>query len=162
MAENIFATFDISGQGMSVQRMRLSAVANNIANINTTKGPDDEPYKREVVIVRGLKQNSFQSELINQQISLSKSDGAHAGNAGFGTYSQDNDVLRAVSARDSSPPRLIYDPSHPDADEQGYVKMPNINIVTEMVEMISAQRAFEANEGVIESAKNIARNSLDI
>jgi flagellar basal-body rod protein FlgC len=64
--------------------------------------------------------------------------------------------------KDMSEGRLVYDPSHPDADENGYVRYPNVNVVTEMVEMITAQRAFEANVSVIESAKNVARDSLDI
>jgi flagellar basal-body rod protein FlgC len=161
MAENIFSSFNISGQGMSVQRMRLSAVANNIANANTTKGPDGEPYQREVVVVRAIPQSPFDSEL-NNQIKLDRTDDIHSKNAYPGTYPPDYRVLNAITARDNTPPRLVYDPSHPDADENGYVKMPNINIVTEMVEMISAQRAFQANTGVIDAAKNIARDSLEI
>lgn len=161
MAENIFASFAISGQGMSVQRMRLSAVANNIANANTTKGPDGMPYQREVVVVRGKAGVPFDDEL-DAQITLSKTNPDHAPNIHPGTYPPDYSVLQARTVKDNAAPRLVYDPSHPDADENGYVKMPNINIVTEMVEMISAQRAFEANTGVIDSAKNIARNSLEI
>ena len=161
MAENIFASFAISGQGMSVQRMRLSSVANNIANANTTKGPLGEPYQREVVVVRAIPGSPFDSELDNQ-LKLAKTEKEHAPNATLGTYPPDYGVLKALTAKDNTPPRMVYDPSHPDADETGYVKYPNINIVTEMVEMISAQRSFEANTGVIDSAKNIARDSLDI
>jgi flagellar basal-body rod protein FlgC len=161
MAENIFSSFAISGQGMSVQRMRLSATANNIANINTTKNQNGVTYQREVVVVRAIPDNPFESEL-SQQISLSRTVSEHASNANPGNYHTDNNVLNAITARDNTAARLVYDPPHPDADENGYVHYPNINIVTEMVEMISAQRAFEANTGVIESAKNIARNSLEI
>ena len=161
MAENIFASFAISGQGMSVQRMRLSATANNIANANTTKGVDGKPYEREVVVVRAIPNSPFDEEL-DTQIGMSKTDSSHAPTAKAGTYPPDYNVLKAKSARDNTPPRLVYDPSHPDADEKGYVKYPNVNIVTEMVEMISAQRAFEANTSVIDSAKNVARDSLDI
>jgi flagellar basal-body rod protein FlgC len=161
MAENIFASFDISGQGMSVQRMRLSATANNIANINTTKGELGLPYQREVVIVRAIPNSPFDTAL-NQQIALTKTSDDHAPNAFPGTYPPDYSVLNAKTAKDNSLPRLVYDPSHPDADGSGYVKYPNINIVTEMVEMISAQRAFQANTSVIQAAKNIARDALDI
>lgn len=161
MSENIFASFEISSQGMQVQRMRLSAVANNIANANTTKGPDGEPYKREVVIVRANSENPFEKEL-KTQIKLIGTDPLHTTNLGSGTIKGSNKVLNANTAKDNTPPRLVYDPAHPDADENGYVKMPNINIVTEMVEMISAQRAFEANTNVVEAAKNIARDSLEI
>lgn len=161
MAENIFAAFDISGQGMSVQRMRLSSVAKNIANVNTTKGIDGKPYQREVVVVREIKGSPFEAEL-DRQIAISRTDNSHAPNAKPGTYPPDYSVLKARTARDNSPPRLAYDPHHPDADENGYVKMPNINVVTEMVEMISSQRSFEANTGVVDAAKNLARYSLEI
>lgn len=161
MAENIFSSFDISGQGMSVQRMRLSATAKNIANINTTKSIDGEPYKREVVIVRAIHGSPFDEEM-QYMISMDKSSPDHAPAAKQGKYPPDYSVLKARTGTDNSAPRIVYDPHHPDADENGYVKMPNINIVTEMVEMISAQRAFEANTGVVDSAKNIARNSLEI
>lgn len=161
MAENIFASFDISGQGMSVQRMRLSATARNIANANTTKGPDGQPYKREVVIARAIPGSPFEEELANS-IGMNSTDSSHVPAAVRHPDAPDNSVLRAKTAYDASPPRLVYDPSHPDANEEGYVLYPNINIVTEMVEMISAQRAFEANTQVVESAKNIARDSLEI
>jgi flagellar basal-body rod protein FlgC len=161
MPENIFSSFDISGQGMSVQRMRLSSVAKNIANANVTKGPDGKPYQREVVVVRAIPGSPFQDEL-QTQISLDRTDNSHAANAKLGSFPVNNATLNAKVARDNTPPRLVYDPSHPDASEDGYVEMPNINIVTEMVEMITAQRAFEANVGVVDAAKNIARNSLEI
>jgi len=161
MAENLFSSFDISGQGMSLQRMRLSAVANNIANANTTNGPDGMPYRREVVIARAIPGSPFGDEL-GRQVSLSRTSGMHSSNARPSEYPPDNRVLQAITAKDTTPPRLVYDPSHPDADMNGYVYMPNINIVTEMVEMISAQRAFSANASVVESAKNMARDSLEI
>lgn len=161
MAENIFASFAISGQGMSVQRMRLSAVANNIANANTTKGVDGKAYQREVVVVREIPGSPFEEE-VQRQISMNRTSADHAPNAKQGTYPPDYSVLKARSAKDNSAARLVYDPSHPDADKQGYVHYPNVNVVTEMVEMISAQRSFEANTGVVTAAKNIARNSLEI
>ena len=161
MPENIFASFAISGQGMSVQRMRLSAVANNIANANTTKGPLGEPYQREVVIVRAIPGSPFDTELTNQ-LQLKRTEKDHAPTTYPGVYPPDYGVLKSITAKDNTPPRMVYDPSHPDADESGYVKYPNINVVTEMVEMISAQRSFEANTGVIDAAKNIARDSLEI
>lgn len=161
MAENLFASFDYAGQGMSVQRMRLGATAENIANANTTSGPNGETYKRRVVIVRELAESPF-SRTLDDQISLGRTSKAHAGNANPATGLPDNSILEAQSAEDNSPARLVYDPGHPDANEEGYVAYPNVNIVTEMVEMISAQRAFQANAGMMEAAKNIARDSLEI
>ncbi|MBS1537968.1 MAG: flagellar basal body rod protein FlgC [Bacteroidetes bacterium] len=159
--ENIFSSFAISGQGLSVQRQRLSAVANNIANVNTTKGADGKPYQREVVIARANPQSAFDHAL-QEQISLGGTSPLHAPNTRMNYYNPDAKVVTSVTAHDNSPARKIYDPAHPDADVDGYVSMPNVNIVTEMVEMIGAQRAFEANTGVISSVKNIAKDSLDI
>lgn len=161
MAENIFSSFNISGQGMSVQRMRLTATANNIANANTTKGVDGKPYQREVVVTRAIPDSPFEEEL-DEQISLQRTSSNHSSNANAGTYPPNYAVLKSKFARDNSAPRLVYEPNHPEANEEGYVEMPNINIVTEMVEMMTAQRAFEANTGVVDAAKNIARNSLEI
>lgn len=161
MAENIFSSFDISGQGMSVQRMRLSAVSRNIANVNTTKGTDGRPYQREVVVVREIPNSPFDNEL-NNLIDMDRTSSIHAPTTSDYDYPPNNDVLTAKTVKDNTPPRLVYDPNHPDANTDGYVEMPNINIVTEMVEMITAQRGFEANTGVIDSAKNIARYSLEI
>ncbi len=161
MPENIFSSFNISGQGMSVQRMRLSSVAKNIANANTTVGEDGKPYQREVVVVRAIPDSPFEDEVQNQ-IALKQSDSTHASNAKPGTYPPNYDVLKAAVARDNSPARLVYNPSHPHADDNGYVRMPNINVVTEMVEMITAQRGFEANTGVVDATKNIAKYSLEI
>lgn len=161
MAENIFSSFNISGQGLSVQRMRLSAVAKNIANANTTKDENGDVYKREIVVARAKPESFFEKQL-QQQITLSGTNAYHGQNAGFDNRHPDNTAVQAIAAKDTSPARTVYDPSHPDANEDGYVMMPNVNIVTEMVEMISAQRAFEANTSVLSSAKNIAKESLEI
>lgn len=161
MAENIFSTFAISGSGMSLQRQRLKTVADNIANANTTKDVNGQPYQREIVVVRAEKQTGFQKKLLDE-IALQGDNTSHVGNAQEFRTANGQPVLKSIIARDSSPPRMVYDPSHPDANEEGYVAMPNVNIVTEMVEMIAAQRAFEANTSVIAAAKNVARDSLDI
>jgi len=161
MAENIFTAFNYSGQGMTIQRMRLSAVAKNIANANTIKTTDGEPYKREIVRVRGIEKSGFDKEL-QGQLDLSATNGVHILNSNLGGSTSDEKIIEGEIIKDTSPPRMVYDPAHPDADEKGYVRMPNINVVSEMVEMISAQRSFEANTGVIEAAKNIARDSMDI
>lgn len=161
MAENIFASFDISGQGMSLQRKRLSAVANNIANVNTTKGSDGKVYQRETVVVRDISASSFDNEL-QEQILLFGTKSTHGQNIDGLSENYNNNIIHSEVVKDNSPPRIVYDPSHPDAREDGYVEYPNINVVTEMVEMISAQRSFEANTQVVESAKSIAKYSLEI
>lgn len=162
MSENIFTSFDISSKGLSIQRMRLNAVSKNIANINTTRASDGKPYKREVIIVQAIENEPFVSQLKNE-IDLYRTGKDHSPMAKpMSEIYNESLQIDAKRAVDNSPPRLVYEPSHPDANEDGYVALPNINIVTEMVEMISAQRAFEANVQVIDSAKNIARYSLEI
>ncbi len=161
MAESLFTTFRVSGDGLSVQRKRLSAVAKNIANANTTKTADGGPYRREVVVVRANRATPFQRKL-DAQIGLSESHDLHADSYRDSRIDSDLPALHSRTATDNAPPRIVYDPGHPDANEKGYVEMPNVNVVTEMVEMISAQRAFEANTAVISAGKNIARDSMDI
>ena len=161
MSENIFSTLNIAGQGMSVQRKRLSAVANNIANVNTTQGLDGNPYKREVVVSQSNQRKRFATEL-DDQISLNRTSNSHAPNTRLKLTEMETNSVVAVTTQDGKPPRLVYDPSHPDADAEGYVHYPDINIVTEMVDMITAQRGFEANTQMINTAKNLARYSMEI
>ncbi|ROL57658.1 flagellar basal body rod protein FlgC [Bacteroidetes/Chlorobi group bacterium Naka2016] len=158
MGKGVFEILKISSEGLNLQRARLSSIAKNIANANTTRTPGGGPYKREIVVSRAVEKSEFQEQLesivfpfksygLNQ--ASKKEQGESASYVSPEVYTDDSE-------------RLVYDPSHPEADENGYVHYPNINVVTEMVEMISAQRAFEANVSVIEAAKNIARDSLDI
>jgi len=161
MSENVFSTLNIAGQGMSVQRKRLSAVANNIANANTTRSLDGTPYKREVVVSQSNQRKRFATEL-DDQISLSRTSGSHAPNTRLKLTELETNSVTSITTQDGKPPRLVYDPSHPDADPEGYVHYPDINIVTEMVDMITAQRGFEANTQLINTAKNLARYSMEI
>ncbi|GIV53073.1 MAG: flagellar basal-body rod protein FlgC [Candidatus Kapaibacterium sp.] len=158
--ENIFSSFAFSAQGLSVQRMRLSSVAKNIANADTTRDEHGQVYRREVVVVRARQQQSF-DDVLQFTLPVTQRSASHV-NPDVLTRAPDEQILNVEVIQDQTPPRMVFDPSHPDADEQGYVKLPNVNIVTEMVEMISAQRAFEANTAVISAAKNIARDSLEI
>jgi flagellar basal-body rod protein FlgC len=160
MSENLFQTLDIAGQGMTIQRKRLSAVANNIANVNTTRGLDGTPYQREIVVSQHNERRHFEAELENQ-INLSRTDGSHAPNTRTLLTEREKQTVTADTIREPKE-RLVHDPGHPDADAEGYVHYPDINIVTEMVDMITAQRGFEANTQIISTAKNLARYSLDI
>lgn len=144
-----------------MQRQRLNAVAKNIANANTTRDENGKVYQREVVIVRGKKNTPF-DEMLEQKLSLTRTNSAHADPMTPGIQAPEMNTLSSNVAHGNSAPRLVYDPTHPDANEEGYVEMPNVNVVTEMVEMIAAQRAFEANTGVISAAKNMAKESIDI
>lgn len=161
MSENIFSSFNFSGEGLSVQRQRLSAVAKNIANANTTRDENGQVYRREVVVVRGKKNSPF-DDFLEPTLELSRSSKGHINVAKDSINAPDNSTLKTRTATDNSAPRMLYDPQHPEANKEGYVAMPNVNIVTEMVEMISAQRAFEANTGVLSAAKNMAKDTLEI
>ncbi len=161
MAGNIFHSLAISAQGLSLQRQRLNSIAKNIANADATNGPNGEPYRREIVLVRAHPADPFE-EALGFQLRLQQTAVGHAPTVQPPHRWSPPRVLSATVAQDPSPFRLVYDPTHPDADAQGYVRYPNVNIVTEMVELLSAQRAFEANTAVIEAAKNLARDSLEI
>lgn len=143
----LFSAIDTSGSGLTAERLRMDIIANNIANVNTTRTAAGGPYQRQVPVfaARGMGY-SFAGFL---QRSLQEP--AAAGG------------VRVVDIRvDPSPFKFIYNPSHPDADERGYVALPNVNIVTEMADMITATRAYEANVTAINAAKGMALRALEI
>lgn len=136
---SLFGSFDISASGMTAERLRMDTIANNLANVNTTRTARGGPYRRQMVV--------FEERLV-QALGAGRARGAGVR------------VSRIVE--DNDPPRLQYDPDHPDADDQGYVALPNINVVTEMVDMISASRAYEANVAALNAAKAMALKALEI
>lgn len=138
-----FNNLRVSSSGLSAERLRMDTIASNIANASTTRGANGQPYKRKVAV--------FQENLNNQ---LNKETGKY------------EDVPMGVKAigikEDNSPMRRVYDPSNPDADNQGYVTMPNVNILNEMADMIVATRAYEANVTAINSEKSMFLKALEI
>jgi flagellar basal-body rod protein FlgC len=145
----LFSSFEISGSGLTAQRLRMDVIANNIANVNTTRTPEGGPYQRQRVI--------FEPRREEAQFLLP------TGGGGQSQASAGGSGVRVVGVTaDPSPPRMVYDPGHPDADARGYVAMPNIQLVNEMVDMISATRAYEANAAAITSAKSMANAALQI
>ncbi len=166
-----FNIFDIAGSGMTAQRVKIDTIASNIANINTTRQPDGAKgvYIKKDVAFRTIYEDTvnrgpsnFSSNspdaqfdprtgnmLINANVALN--EGMLTGGVQIDEiYEADNAV------------KTIYDPSHPDADEEGYVDVPNINIVEEMVGMISASRAYEANATVAENVKTMMQSAMNI
>jgi len=140
---DIFTTMKISSSALKAQRIRMNAISSNLANIETTRTPDGGPYrKREVVFT--TTQQGFSDTLDSRM-----RDAA-----------QGVKVARVQAS--SLPPRMVYDPSHPDADENGQVAMPNISLVEETADMMSAARAYEANVTVVKSAKRMALKALEI
>lgn len=149
---NFLNCMDVSASGLTAQRLRMDTIASNMANVETTRGADGKgPYKRQVVLFEARSsepaRKSFKSLL--QQNSISPGNGVR---------------VAAIKELDENeaPFRKVYDPSHPDADQQGYVSYPNVNIVEEMINMISANRAYEANAQVIEASKSMAMQALNI
>jgi flagellar basal-body rod protein FlgC len=147
----IFSTMNISSTGLTAQRLRMDVISNNIANANTTRTTDGEPFRRKRVILRPRNDHlEFRTRFLPQALWRGMGEG-----------------VRAIKIEDDrSPSRLVYDPSHPDAVKsgplKGYVKYPNVNIVNEMVDMISATRAYEANVTVIQNAGQMFMKGLEI
>ena len=140
---DIFTTFHIAGSALKAQRIRLNTISSNIANVETTSTPEGGPYKRKSVVFE-TSNLPFDKHLDNS-----------INNAVKG-------VVVAKITEDNSPPNMIYNPSHPDANEEGYVAMPDISVLKEMVDMMSATRSYEANTATIKSAKRMALKALEI
>ena len=135
---------NISASGLCAQRIRMNIISANIANINTTRTENGEPYRKKEVVFKAVP--------------LSKPDDNSLTN---------NEPLpegvKVSEIKESKEPfKLVYNPSHPDADENGYVKMPNINLIGEMVDMLSATRAYEANISAISNVKAMINKALEI
>jgi flagellar basal-body rod protein FlgC len=136
---NLISGIDISAGALNAQRTRLDIVAQNIANAQTTRTPNGGPYQREVV--------SFETELIRRV-------------AGGGPSLQS--VRIGSISPDRTPGQQVYNPQHPDAGPDGLVTMPNVNLSYEMVDLITASRAYEANLSVVKSARQMAMKTLEI
>ncbi len=142
---NMFRSFDVSASGMTAERLRMDIISRNIANANATRTAAGTPYRRQMAVL-SEKSGSFANMLAG---ALSRGD------VGGG-------VEVSAIVEDKTPFKLVYNPSHPDANSEGYVEMPNVDTVTEMVNMISATRAYEANVTAINSAKAMAMKALEI
>lgn len=145
---SFFKSMNVSASGMTAERLRMDVISRNIANANATRTAAGTPYRRQVAIVRQINGNSFEDI-------LSKKNGISGNVSGNGV-----EVSNVVE--DQSPFKRVYNPGHPDADLEGYVMMPNVDTVTEMINMISATRAYEANVTSLNSAKAMAMKALDI
>ena len=160
----LFTSMDISATGLSAQRQRMNVIASNIANIHTTQTEDGGPYKRHITVMKERKPSrNFRSFMTAQDNRLLVTHRAHSrGGLSRAAKRSPGGVEVTKVAKDTIPPRMVFDPGHPDADARGYVSFPNINIVTEMVSMISATRAYEANVTALNAAKSMAQKALEI
>lgn len=147
----IFKTIDISASALTAHRLWLDVIADNLANVNTTRTPEGGPYKRKMVIFES-RENPFP---LKRGVSFPPFPAKVSDFKGEG-------VRVKEIVEDSTPPRLVYDPNHPDANKEGYVAYPNVNVVREMVDMISASRAYEANLMTINTTRSMFMNALEI
>ena len=136
----LLSGIDSTASALNAERIRMDVISENIANVNTTKGLDGKPYQRQQVM--------FQSVLNAQQ------------NSDSGAVPQSTEIARVT--KDNRPPKMVYNPSHPDANKQGMVAMPDINIHEEMVDMIASSRSYEANLAVVKNAHAMAMQDLSI
>jgi len=142
-----FSAFNISSSALTAERLRMDTISQNIANANTTRTEDGTPYRRKTVVFQEREDTSFSQYL---------SDASRQ------KYGTGGGVRVTAIVEDQSPFKEVYDPGHPDADENGIVRMPNVDIVTEMVNMISASRAYEANVTALNASKSMANKALEI
>ena len=153
----MFRSLRIAASGLTAQRQRLETIATNIANAETTRGADGTPYRRRVV---DLQSQAFAPGMttaptVETLFAMATPEGAASMDAAHGV-----DVSAIVE--DASEGPLVYDPGHPDADANGYVRYPNVDTTQEMVDLLDARRIYEANATVFQSAKAMLRRSLDI
>jgi flagellar basal-body rod protein FlgC len=162
---DILSAIGISSRGLTVQRAKMNVVAQNIANAETTETPEGGPYRRQRVIVKEDQiEGTFDSCIRQARVRLTGTDSRHMRGRSLRTVetTEFSTADMKVTTDKESSFRLIYDPSHPDADEKGYVKMPDVEIVNEMVDLMAAARAYEANTVAIAAAKQSAKDALDI
>lgn len=145
---SIFNSFNINASGMTAERYRMDVIAENVANVNTTRTADGTPYRRKVV--------TFQ-----EKNATPASFHSYLGRASE-QYTGQGVKVSKVTEDDWTQMKQVYDPSHPDADENGYVTYPNVNIVTEMTNLIDSSRAFEANATAFNASKAIALKGLEM
>ncbi len=148
----IFSSINIAASGLSAQRTRLDVISNNIANVDTTRTPEGGPFRRSRVIFRPrVEQPYWRSPFLPGSLDNGIGKGVR--------------IVKIEKDMDAKP-KLVYDPTHPDAiksgPEKGYVEMPNVNIVEEMVDMISASRSYEANVAVVNGSKSMFMKALEI
>ena len=144
---SMFSAFNINASGLTAQRYRMDVISENVANASTTRTADGTPYRRKVVtFVQKGERNDF-SKVLGR---------VTRGFSGQGVR------VEAVGEDNVTPMNMVYDPAHPDADENGYVTYPNVNIITEMTNLIDASRAYEANATAFNASKSMSQQRLQL
>lgn len=161
----LFTAFDITATGLTAERYRMDTIAENIANANTTRTADGTPYRRKVVVFETQEtqqdRRSF-GHVLSEVVGTGRAQLNHDRNIvsddliGYGVK------IPKIAEDEETPMNMVYDPSHPDADENGYVTYPNVNTITEMTNLIDANRAYEANATAFQASKSMATTGLSI
>ena len=142
---DFFSSMNVSSSALTAGRTRMNLISSNLANANATRTPEGGPYKRKDAVFAATPIESRFNRVLDGE-----------------TEKQVRQVEVTDIVEDENPPRLQYDPGHPDANPQGYVAMPNVNVVEEMADMIGATRAYEANVTAVQAAKSMAMKTLEI
>lgn len=142
----LIRSMDVSASALTAQRLRMDIIANNVANMSTTRTDQGGPYRRQSVTFREKHPGTQFGDFLGQARDRGTGEGV--------------EVHRIV--HDNAPARRVFDPTHPDADQEGFVLMPNVDVVTEMTDLVSARRAYEASVTVLNATKAMAQRALDI
>ena len=160
---NFLSSFDISGYGLSAQRVRVNTISQNIANAQTTRTDEGGPYRRKEVVFKAINFNDEFNKVVSGMSESAKyQDPLNEGEFGKKVNPAIMSVIVDKISRDDREPNLKYEPSHPDADANGYVAYPNINPVIEMADLVEATRSYQANVAAFESSKNMANSAISL
>ena len=160
---NFLNSFDISGYGLSAQRVRVNTISSNIANAQTTRTDEGGPYRRKEVVFKAIDFNQYYNKALGDKTNSAKfEDPLNEGDLGKIVNPAIMSVIVDKISRDDKEPKLKFDPSHPDADTNGYVSYPNINPVIEMADLVEATRSYQANVAAFQSSKDMANSAISL
>lgn len=165
LPDRVFSTFQTAGKGLAVQREKIATASRNIANagVSAPKG-SDEMYRPQTVQTKAVHQDNFKNLLLNSMSSLSTSNEKHFSTPSPMQSSAHNSggIGPEFEVTEQENYRFEFDPNHPDADDNGMVRYPDVDLVREMTQLVSANRLYEANLSAVEAEKQIIKRSLDI
>lgn len=142
---DLFSSMRVSASGLEAQTQRMNTISSNIANAETTRTDTGGPYKKKTAVMGAITDRESFGEILQNELAENVQG-----------------VQMMEVAEDKTPPRIIFNPDHPDANAEGYVELPNVNVVQEMADMISAQRSYEANVTTLGAAKAMAQKALEL
>jgi flagellar basal-body rod protein FlgC len=169
---SLLGTLNISASALTAQQLRLDVLAQNMANVDTTRTAEGGPYRRRNVVFQEFRSNASFADTLRANLRSGLGSGAsrifgpgrgfHGGMVAQPDFRDNQGVIVRAIVPDMRPGPMVYDPSHPDANEEGYVQRPNVNIVTEMVDLISTSRSFEANVTSMNVTKAMINKTFEI